>query len=360
MPIKLTYALPVDQTGWKIEGKSETVLSWTYDNSRDELLALYDKGKRRQWNADYRIDWSPDLPEDNPMEMPDVQVPIFGSPIWDKLNEKERGRFRRHMQAWQVSQFLHGEQAALVCVARIVTLVPDMDSKFYAATQVMDEARHVEVYSRLLREKFGLAYPMTPALTRIFDTVLRDSRWDFTYLGTQVLVESLGLASFQRIRNQSKNVLAQTINAYVMQDEARHVAFGRLALRDLYPQLTEAERKEREEFVAEACFLLHSRLDFAELWETVDLPRQACVDFVMTSKFLTQFRGALFRRIAPTVKYVGLLGPTLTKAFEQMDVLKYADFDLEARMEEDDRMAREMTQRFAPAAAKKGKGDGPS
>ena len=69
----------------------------------------------------------------------------------------------------------------------------------------------------------------------------------------QVLIEGLALAAFQRIRDQSKNTLAAAVNAYVMQDEARHVAFGRLALREYYPQLTDAERAEREEFVVEAC-----------------------------------------------------------------------------------------------------------
>ena len=79
-----------------------------------------------------------------------------------------------------------------------------------------------------------------------------------TYLGMQVLIEGLALAAFASIRDQAQNSLAASVNAYVMQDEARHVAFGRLALRDYYPQLTDAERDEREEFVVEACYL-HAR-----------------------------------------------------------------------------------------------------
>jgi 1,2-phenylacetyl-CoA epoxidase catalytic subunit len=160
---------------------------------------------------------------------------------------------RRHVQAWSNSQFLHGEQGALVCTAKIVQQVPSIDSKFYAATQVIDEARHVETYSRLLHEKFELAYPITPTLKRLLNDVLSDSRWDMTYLGMQVLIEGLALAAFAGIRDTAKNPLAAAVNAYVMQDEARHVAFGRLALRDFYPQLSDAERDEREEFTVEAC-----------------------------------------------------------------------------------------------------------
>ena len=174
------------------------------------------------------------------------------------MTEKERSRVRHHLQASQISQFMHGEQGALIATAKIVQTVPDLDAKFYAATQVMDEARHVEAYSRLLHEKFELAYPITPGLKALLEDGLTDSRWDMTYLTMQILIEGLALAAFQRIRDQSKNPLAAAVNAYVMQDEARHVAFGRLALRDYYPQLTDAERKEREDFVVDR-LLAHAR-----------------------------------------------------------------------------------------------------
>src|SRR4029077_20615130 len=120
-----------------------------------------------------------------------------------------------------------GEQGALVCTAKIVQQVPSVDAKFYAATQVVDEARHVEAYARLLHEKFQLTYPITPTLRSLLEQVLVDARWDMTYLGMQVLIEGLALASFATIRDQAKKPLAASVNAYVMQDEARHVAFGR-------------------------------------------------------------------------------------------------------------------------------------
>ena len=48
---------------------------------------------------------------------------------------------------------MHGEQGALLCTAKIVETVPWIDAKYYAATQVMDEARHVEVFSRVPRHQ---------------------------------------------------------------------------------------------------------------------------------------------------------------------------------------------------------------
>ncbi|MGH3261343.1 MAG: ferritin-like domain-containing protein, partial [Trebonia sp.] len=174
------YALPVEQTEWKFEGKAETCLTWEYEDERASLLQLYDKGKKQQWDAAERIDWSLDLDPENPMLLDDRQIPIFGSDIWSKLTEKERRRVRHHQQASTISQFMHGEQGALIATSKIVATVPDMNAKFYAATQVMDEARHVEAYKRLLHEKFDLAYPITPSLKTLLEQTLTDRRWDMT------------------------------------------------------------------------------------------------------------------------------------------------------------------------------------
>lgn len=339
MSTKLRYTLPVDQTEWTVNGETSTTLVWEYEDGRDALLNLYDKGKKQQWDAKDRIDWSLDLDPENPMLMPDQAVAIFGSPIWEKLTEKEKANVRRHGQAWQISQFLHGEQGALVCTAKIVQQVPDMDAKFYAATQVIDEARHVEAYSRLLHEKFELAYPINPHLKALLDNIISDSRWDFTYLGMQILIEGLALAAFQRIRDVSRNRLAASVNAYVMQDEARHVAFGRLALRDYYPHLTEQERTEREEFVVEACYLMRDRLLAEEVWGAVGLPVKECVEYSRNSDAMRHFRGRLFSRIVPTVKDIGLWGKRVRDAYEKMGVLDLAALDSQAMLDQDAKVA---------------------
>src|SRR5512146_1020572 len=132
MTTELRYALPVDQTNWTIGGQSETVLRWEYEDGRDALLALYDKGKKQQWDAAERIDWSIDLDPENPMMLDDTQVPIYGSDVWNRMTEEERRQLRHHQQASQISQFMHGEQGALMACAKIVQTVPDLDAKFYA------------------------------------------------------------------------------------------------------------------------------------------------------------------------------------------------------------------------------------
>ncbi len=333
------YQLPVEQTGWKLNGQTQTAFTWEYEDEREALLALYDKGKKQQWDAATRIDWSLNLDPENPQELDDRLIPIFGSPLWEKMGEKDRITVRQHQQAQSLSQFMHGEQGALMAAARIVQMAPDLDAKFYAATQVMDEARHVEAYARLINEKLGIAYPITPGLKSLLETVLTDSRWDMTYLGMQILIEGLALAAFQRIRDFAKNQLAASVNAYVMQDEARHVAFGRLALRDLYPQLTAAERREREDFVVEACYQMRDRFNQKELWEHLGLQTDIAVEAAMNSENMRLFRKRLFSRIVPTVKDIGLWGEGVQKAFVDMGAIEFADVDTAAVLEQDQRVA---------------------
>ena len=333
------YTSPVEQVAWSVEQAYATTFRWEYDDGRAKLLALYDKGKRQQWNASDRIDWSQDLDPENPSGLPDEMISIHGSPAWNRMNDADKARLRRHLQAWQVSQFLHGEQGALICSAKIVQQVPAIDAKFYAATQVVDEARHCEAYARLLHEKFDLLYPINPHLKSLLDDTLRDSRWDFTYLGMQVLIEGLALAAFGVIRDYARNPLARSVTAYVMQDEARHVAFGRLALRDYYPQLTDRERDEREEFVVEGCYLMRDRFLGDEVWETLGLPVDECKEWVDRSEMMKSYRSALFSRIVPTIKDIGLWGPRVRKAYAEMGLLGYADADLDQLSAHDEQVA---------------------
>jgi hypothetical protein len=271
-----------------------------------------------------------------------VYVPLYGSDIWEKMGEADRATVRLHTTAWQFSQFLHGEQGALICAAKVVQTVPDIDSKFYAATQVIDEARHVETYSRYLHEKLDLAYPINPHLKALLNDVVGDARWDFTYLGMQVIIEGLALAAFGLIRDVVGEPLARAVNAYVMEDESRHVAFGRLALRAFYPELSERERAEREEFCVEACYLMRDRFLAEEVWANLDLPVDECLDYVRNSEAMTQFRSLLFTRIAPTLKDIGLMGEQVQRAFADIGVLGYADVDLDGLLADDAAVAAEI------------------
>ena len=346
MSTKRIYSLPVEITDWKFDGATELHFNWEYDDGSSDLLELYEKGKKQQWDASKRLDWSLELNPDNPMELKDEAISIYGTDTWNRMTDKERAWLRRELQANSISQFMHGEQGALIATAKIVGTVPDMNAKFYAATQVMDEARHVEAYKRLLHEKFGVAYPINKALQTLLEQTLTDRRWDMTYLGMQVLIEGLALAAFQRIRDQAKNNLAASVNAYVMQDEARHVSFGRLALREYYPHLSDAERDEREEFAVEALYWMRDRFNQSEVWERLGLPASTLDEIHYNSKQMNSFRGRLFSRVVPTIKDIGLWGPRVRKAFAEMGVMDYAEINVAEQLANDGKVAEDFDRKM--------------
>ncbi|MEO3975769.1 ferritin-like domain-containing protein [Streptomyces sp. CAU 1734] len=333
---------------WQVPAAGAARLSWEYDAGRDRLLALYQKGKDKQWDAVTRIDWELEVDPYDPIGTPDEVLAIHGSRHWDRMDERNRADFRRHAASWQFSQFLHGEQGAMVCAARIVESAPDLDAKFYSATQTMDEARHAEIYSRFLREKIGLLYPVNDSLRELLGDTLRDSRWDMPYLGMQVLIEGLALAAFGLIRDLTDKPLPRQILAYVMQDEARHVAFGRMALRDYYKELGDAELREREEFVIEGCHLMRDRLRGVEVMENFGVPRKEARELSEHSEYLRMFRKLLFSRIVPCVKDIGLWGERLQKAYIDMGVFEMGDSSLDLLMTRDEEIAERLDrERFA-------------
>lgn len=338
---------------WQVPSVGDARFTWEYDDGRERLLSLYQKGKDKQWDAQSRIDWTQDVDPRNPIGLPDEFHPLFGSPMWDAADDARRAEMRRHSQAWQFSQFLHGEQGAMVCAAKIVEVVPDMDAKFYAATQTMDEARHVETFARFLQDKVGMVYPANTNLTALLGDTLRDSRWDMPYLGMQVLIEGLALAAFGVLRDLTPpHSLAKHLLAYVMQDEARHVAFGRISLKDYYSALTTAERADREEFVVQACYLMRDRFRGEEVFETLGLDVAECARWVENSPLMAQFRAHLFSRVVPIVKDIGLWGEKVQKAFADMGVLDMAAFDIDALMTADEDQAEALDKAQAEMAAR--------
>jgi hypothetical protein len=333
------YTVPVELQTWDLEAQGAARFTWEYDDGRDQLLNLYQKGKDKQWDQVHRIDWSEHVEPYDLLGMPEEAISIHGTPMWDKHfahDQKAKDELGLHLGAWQFSQFLHGEQGAMICSARIVESVPDLDSKFYAATQTMDEARHAETYARFLQEKVGLLYPINEHLKALLDDTLSDSRWDMPYLGMQVLIEGLALAAFGLLRDMTTKPLPKQILSYVMQDEARHVAFGRIALRDYYAQLTRKELEEREEFVVEGCHLMRSRFRQQEVWENMGLDVDACLAAVETAPYYQAYQSLLFQRIVPCVKDIGLWGDKVQKAYADMGVLDMAGIDLDALMKADE------------------------
>ncbi|HEX6518606.1 MAG TPA: ferritin-like domain-containing protein [Streptosporangiaceae bacterium] len=345
------YTMPVSHQTWDVPASGAARFSWEYDDGRQRLLDLYQRGKDKQWDAAKRIDWDQPVNPFNVMETGDELCPIYGSRQWEKLDAKQRDELAWHLSSWLFSQFLHGEQGALTVAARIVESVPDMDSKFYAATQAMDEARHVELYSRFIKDKIGLYYPVNPDLAKLLGDALSDSRWDMPYLGMQVLIEGLALAAFGVHRDITGNSLVKQLLAYVMQDEARHVAFGRLALRDYYAELTEAERADREEFVVEGCYLMRNRFRAQEVWERMGFDVDECLEFTEHSPVQQTFRALLFSRIVPCVKDIGLWGEKVRRAYADLGVLDAAGTDLESLMRDDEDQAERIEREHAAELA---------
>jgi len=305
---------------------SDTVFNWDYEIERPALLNLYEKGKRLQWNAATDIDWSVDV---DPERFPDFMPPeAFNTHLNPPrtLEVKAIVQLRVQQLGWMLSQFLHGEQGALLATAQIVNTVPWTEAKFYAANQVVDEARHVEAYRRYLTEKLPVAYPVNPHLHTLLDQIIREPRWDMTYLGMQIMVEGLALAAFglMHFMNPHERLLQQ-ITSYVIRDEARHVALGVLSLEEVYRAMTDAERREREEFVIEAAYLMRDRLLMREVWERLGYDVDTWLTWALETPFMLAFRQMLFAKIVPNVKRLGLLTPRVREAFAKIGVLQFED-----------------------------------
>ncbi|MEP7126190.1 MAG: ferritin-like domain-containing protein, partial [Byssovorax sp.] len=299
-PVSRGIAMPVAPTGTDtIPTAYDTIYTWEYGIQRQDLRNLYEKSKTQMWNATTYLAWDTNVdPEQE--NTPDAMIPIYGSHLWDRLDKKtEVPKLRRLGSSYLLSNFLHGEQGALLATAQIVSAVPGPDAKFYAATQVMDEARHVEAYDRYLREKIELTFPISPYLRTLLDEILRESRWDMKYLGMQIMVEGLALAAFGMIQATSNEPLIKQIVHMIMLDESRHVAFGVLSLKGIYDDMGGSELKDREDFIIEASRLMRDRFLMQEVWECMGMPVDECLAVALQSEPMKMFRQMLFSKIVP-------------------------------------------------------------
>jgi hypothetical protein len=224
---------------------------------------------------------------------------------------------------------MHGEQGALICTAQIVETVPWIDAKYYAATQVMDEARHVEVFARYLDTKLSGHYPINAHLKMLLDDIIADSRWDMTYLGMQIMVEGLALAAFGFMHQMTTEELLKKLLRYVMSDEARHVAFGVLSLQEYYRGLDAKEVRERQEFAFEAAVRMRDRFLQQETWERMGVDVKEAVKMVKESDDRPIFQQLLFSRIVPNLKKLGLLDAAdgwLRERFTELGVIQFEDW----------------------------------
>lgn len=308
-----------------LEALLDVTYAWGYEDTRENLRDLYEKAVGAQWISDDVLPWQTDVDLEH-LQTPETLVPLFGSDIYQRMTSRERVQLDIETYSWTLSQFLHGEQGALLAAAQIVSAAKDLESKMVAASQVMDEARHVDVYNRYLRTKVGFSYPVNPHLKTLLDLVLRDSRWDMKFLGMQIMVEGLALAAFGLMRNNTPEPLLRELTAYVIGDEARHVAFGVLTLRDYYRDQPESVRREREDFVFEAARLMRDRFLFQEVWDKLGLPADKCMDIALNSGAQKLFRQLLFAKIVPAVKKMGLLSERQRTRFAELGILHFENW----------------------------------
>ncbi len=332
----------VDEVIHTVEDNADALFTWDYERSRVPLIKLYEKAKTSQWNGETDLDWSIEVDQEKLAVESGMSPTVEG---WEALGadfsgtslakwtNKEWLEFDIQTQNWSLSQFMHGEQGALLCTAKIVETVPWIDAKYYAATQVMDEARHVEVFAKYLDTKLSGHYPINTHLEALLDDIINDSRWDMTYLGMQIMVEGLALAAFGMAHQTTQDPLLKQLLRYVMSDEARHVAFGVLSLKEFYEGLSDKEMLDRQEFAFEAAVRMRDRFLQQEVWERMGVPvKEAITIFKQDDPELKNqdpFQQLLFSKIVPNCKKLGLLDANdgwLRTRFDTLGVTQFEDW----------------------------------
>jgi hypothetical protein len=305
-----------------------TIWVYSYESEIEKLLDLYEKAKKEQWNASQDIDWSIEIDTEK-MALTSQLPPLLFQEIWEKLNEKEKINLATSQISWIMSQILHGEQGALLVASQLVSCAPLYDEKLVASTQVIDEARHVEVFHKYLTQKMEKEFPISPHLESLLRTILSESRWYFKFVGMQILVEGLAMGIFGTLEQFGEEPLGVQIVRYVMKDEARHVAFGVLSLKEHINELPEKEKKELVEFAYEGCVALRNRItDMSMVWEDVGLPTHQMQETVEKSPIFQEFLILMFSRVVPNLKKLGLLPEYIRNRYEELGILKFENLEL--------------------------------
>jgi hypothetical protein len=327
----------VDAIEHVVANEADTIFTWDYQLARPAMRKLYEKAKVGQWNGETDLPWEIEVDPEKVTRENQAAIgrglstdsDIYADTPVAKWGDKEWVEFGMEANRWLLSQFMHGEQGALICTAKIVETVPWYDAKLYASTQVMDEARHVEVFAKYLDTKLGGAYPINAHLRTLLDDIVRDSRWDITYLGMQIMVEGLALAAFGFQHQITSEPLLKQLLRYVMSDEARHVAFGVLTLKEIYADMTGAEIRERQEFAFEAAVRMRDRFLQQEVWARMGIDARKILPVVMNDPGRLLFQQMLFTKIVPNCKKLGLLDAGdgwLRERFGELGVLQFEDF----------------------------------
>lgn len=295
--------------------------TWNYEECDEKIRRLYRLGKELNWNAEIDVDWSYTHPKTQ-FPFDEALNPFLGTD-YDKYDQQYKLDIAWHNHSWTMSQFLHGEQGALLVASQLVSCAPTYDAKLYAASQTFDEARHVEVFGKYLQQKVGFMYPINKHLKALLDKILTDPRWDLKFIGMQIIIEGLALAAFRSTMLTTRDNLLRNIVDYVIRDESRHVAFGVLYMEEFVKSLSQEEREDRAMFAYEACVVMRERLIATDVFEHFGWDVEYCRKKILDSKIMVQFRNLLFTRIMPNLAKVGLLTDNVRPKYEQLGLLQY-------------------------------------
>ena len=297
--------------------------NWDYRIQDDRIRKLYELGKRLNWNVETDIDWNKPPTRLTP-EQRDAVVPFVGYAPYDAFTEEQKQEFAAHMNAWTLSQFLHGEQGALLVASQLVSCAPTLNAKLYAGSQTFDEARHVEVFNKYLQTKVGYMYPVDPALKSLLDKILTDSRWDLKFIGMQLIIEGLALSAFSTMKATTPpGELLNDVIELVLRDEARHVTFGINYLEEHLKGLSDAEREERARFAYEACVVARERMIPKDVFHHWGWNVEEARGIYLEGEFRQMFRNLMFMRVMPNLRRIGLLTDTTRPQFEKFGMLEY-------------------------------------
>ena len=300
--------------------------NWDYTDADSRIKKLYELGKELNWDGEIDLDWSKGIARDEYPIKPEMVARLEG-PL-AALPEEKRLEYMRHDQAWALSQFLHGEQGALLVASQLVSCAPTYQAKLYAASQTFDEARHVEVFSRYLQRIHGLEYPVNKNLKALLDKTLTDPRWDLKFIGMQIVIEGLALAAFQTTKETSNCPLLRQLVHYVIRDEARHVTFGINYLTEFLQTLSEEELEERAQFAYEACVVMRRRIINTELpakW--FGISEDEAFELIVNQENQDIFNNLLFNRVMPNLKKIGLLTEKIQPLYDELNLLAFAESD---------------------------------
>ena len=293
----------------------ETLWDYDYEPTHEELETLYETAKKNQWNGSTAIDWGRAIGKEGPVL--NVQVAFAGTHFFSRLTPEEQREVEVRVSAWRLSQFLHGEQGALVVCGQLVNSIPELDAKLYASTQVVDEGRLHKIY------------PVDPLLKSLLDEILATNLWELKLLGMQMIVEGLAIAAFNLMRKQTGDATLGQLLDYVLQDEGRHVNFGYFALRRAIPDMEVAKREYLEDFTFRVCDLMYARDErtgfqsIKHVWNELGWDGDKIWrDTVAHSQTTKAFNSFLFHEnLMPRLQRLALISPRIEPRYREIGLL---------------------------------------